>query len=289
MTIAVTGAGGSIGRALAAFAARSGYAAVDFPNHAQLDLAGPRGPLADWLAGHRPDAIVHLAGRRRGDDVSAAFRDNVAATYNLLTAVAAMDTPVRVVVASSAAVYGNARRHAPLAVDAERRPRNLYGASKALQEDACSLVRTTYGTDVTMARIFNIVGAPGDTWSVIPSLIARIGASRDGDAVHVTDANCTRDFVHVDDVCSALLLAATAPAVPPVFDVATGVGTEIGDIARRIAGALRRTVDLRFDAVTDATTIIDSVGDPREAAAIGWTHRTVFKDDRAILNAYAES
>ena len=285
MTIAVTGAGGTIGRALVACAARSGQTSIDFPSRTQLDLAGPVEPLKAWLASCRPDAIIHLAGRRHGNDVAPAFRDNVVATYNLLAAVASTLRPIRVVVASSAAVYGDAAGRSPLSVEAERCPINVYGFSKALQEDTCALARASTGADVSIARIFNVIAAPGDTWSVIPSLIARIGESADGAIVRVANARCTRDFVHIDDVCSALLLAATQSAVPRVFNVATGIGTTIAAVAHRIAGALHRRIDFRFDEVADATTIVDSIGDPKEALAMGWRYRTISDGDITALRA----
>ena len=287
MTIALTGAGGSIGRALVACAALNGNALTVFPTRTQLDLAGPLEPLKAWLAVRWPDAIIHLAGRRHGGDAAAAVRDNVAATYNLLEAVASLQRPVRVVVASSADVYGDARGRGKLAIGAERRPMSVYGVSKALQEDTCTLARASHGTDVSVARIFNIFGAPGDTWSVIPNMIARIGASADGATLHVTNARCVRDFVHIDDVCSALLLASTQPSIPRVFNIATGIETAIGDIARRIAESLHRNIDLRFDDGVDATTILDSIGDPEETIAMGWKYRAISNSDIRALSAYS--
>jgi UDP-glucose 4-epimerase len=281
--VAVTGSAGAIGRALAGFTTGRGERFIRFPSRAQLDLAGNIEPLKAWLIANRPDAIIHLAGWRRGNDAAIAFRDNVTATYNLLSAVAVTLGRVRIVVASSAAVYGAARGRAPLRVDAERRPVDLYGVTKALQEDACSLARASTGAEICIGRIFNVFGAPGDTWSVIPSLIARIRESPDGAVLPVADARCTRDFVHIDDVCSALALAATCAAAPPIFNAATGIATEIGDMSRRIARALHRKVDFSFDENVGANTIVESSGDPNEALQMGWTYRTISERDIAEL------
>jgi GDP-4-dehydro-6-deoxy-D-mannose reductase len=283
--VAVTGAWGSIGRALAGFITGRGETLIQFPSRAQLDLAGCSEPLRAWLSANRPDAIIHLAGWRRGSDVATAFRDNVTATYNLLSAVALVLGRIRIVVASSAAVYGDARGRAPLSVEAERRPVDLYGVSKALQEDTCSLARASGYADICIARIFNVFGAPGDTWSVAPRLIARIGGSAEGAIVRVAHARCTRDFVHIDDVCNALVLAATRATVPPVFNVATGIETKIGDIARRISRALSRNVSLCFDTDVGASTIVESSGDPKEALQMGWTYRTISEHDIAAFSA----
>jgi UDP-glucose 4-epimerase len=283
--IALTGAGGSIGRALSARA--HGHELLPFPRRSELDLAVGPEPAAEWLRTWRPDAIVHLAGRRGGAVAADAFRDNVTATYNLLAAVAAAGPRTRIVLASSAAVYGNAAGRVPLSVAVERRPLNPYGVSKALQEDVCALARASNGADITIARIFNLAGAPGDTWSVLPTLIARIGAADDGSEITISHATCTRDFVSIDDVCDALLRAAVQPAVPPVFNVATGTATTIGSLAERIADVLDRRVHLVLEDDTGAATIQDSVGDPTELHALGCAPEPLSDSDIAALAAAA--
>lgn len=281
MKVAVTGAGGSLSRALSTHPGLHDEL-ITFPKRAELDLAGPTAPLRAWLERHRPDAIVHLAGWRTGPDRAAAFRDNVAATYNLLEAVASTGYTIRVVVASSAAVYGNADGSA-LTIATERRPVNLYGASKALQEDVCTLARASSGAQLSIARIFNVVGAPGDTWSVLPNLIACIEAATAGSIVPVANADCTRDFVHIEDVCNALLRAATQPNLVPVFNVATGTGTKISSLAGRIAQTLHRSIDFQFHASTDGATIRDSIGDPKELLAMGLRNRVIGEGDIIAL------
>lgn len=283
MKIAVTGAAGSLGRALRAHV-RLHRELIALPGRAEMDLAGPVEELRAWLIHHRPAAIVHLAGRRVGEDAAAVFRDNVAATYNLLEAVASTGFATRIVVASSAAVYGNAGV-SPLTVRTERRPINLYGASKALQEDACTLARARWDVDISIARIFNVVGAPGDSWSVLPSLIACVEAAGDEVAVPVANADCTRDFVHVDDVCTALTSAATQSKVPAVFNVATGTGTTISLLARRVADALQRSIAFRFDASSGTATIRNSIGDPAESLAMGLHYRPITDGDIVALSA----
>jgi nucleoside-diphosphate-sugar epimerase len=282
MKIAITGAAGSLGRAIRA-RVRLHDELIAFPERAEMDLAGPSQPLRGWLDQHRPDTVVHLAGWRTGSDVARAFRDNVAATYNLLEAVALTGRTIRVVVASSAAVYGNADGTSALTVTAERRPINLYGTSKALQEDVCRLAHSSRAISVSIARIFNVVGAPGDTWSVLPSLIGSIEAAPDRGVVLVANADCARDFVHIDDVCDALLRAATQPTVVPIFNVATGLGTKISSLARRVARALHRSVKFEFKAATGAETIRNSVGDPTESLAMGLRYRPIMDDDIVTL------
>jgi nucleoside-diphosphate-sugar epimerase len=283
MKVAVTGAAGSLGRALAA---RTGDAKdlIAFPPRSELDLAGPAAALREWIAANRPEAIIHLAGRR-GGDAGACVRDNVATTIAVLDAVAALGDPIRVVLASSAAVYGQAPPSGPLDVRAVRRPVNVYGTAKALAEDACALAAAGRNVDVSVARIFNVVGAPGDTWSVVPSLVARILAA-DGAPVAVANADCTRDFVHVDDLCAALWSAATQRVAPPLFNVATGAGTTIAALAESVARALGRAVEFRFAAAVDADTIRYSVGDPREALELGCRFRPISDAD---IIAVAES
>jgi nucleoside-diphosphate-sugar epimerase len=283
MRIAVTGAAGSLGRALRAHV-QLHHELIALPGRTAMDLAGPVGELRAWLARHRPAAVVHLAGRRGGADAAEMFRNNVAATYNLLEAVASTGFAPRIVVASSAAVYGNAAE-SPLTVTTERQPVNIYGASKALQEDVCTLARAMWKIDISVARIFNVVGAPGDSWSVLPNLIASVEAAQDESVVPVANADCTRDFVHADDVCTALTNAATQSNVPAVFNVATGTGTAISALAVRVAHALKRPIRFRFDASSGTATIRNSIGDPAESLAMGLHYRPITDDDIVALSA----
>lgn len=280
MRVALTGASGSLGRALAAWVENAGEV-IPLPPRSELDLAASPGALREWIAGHRPDAVIHLAGRRAGD-VGACIYDNVATTCSLLEAVASVDARIRVVLASSAAVYGQAPDPRPLEVRSVRRPINAYGTAKALAEEACDLAAAGGALDVSIARIFNVVGAPGDTWSVVPSLVNRI-LSANGGPIAVANADCIRDFVNVDDVCDALWRAATRPVAPHVFNVATGTGTDIAAAARAVAQALGRSVDLRFSASSEAGTIRYSVGDPREALAMGCRFRSLAAADIVTL------
>jgi len=117
---------------------------------------------------------------------------------------------VRVVHASSGSVYGNPLR-IPIAEDHPLNPISPYAASKLSAEHYCSLYHEVYGVDVCMLRYFNVYGPRqnvSEDYGVIPIFVHR--ALNGSPLTIFGDGRQTRDFLHVDDVVSANLLAYSA-------------------------------------------------------------------------------
>ena len=135
---------------------------------------------------------------------------NVTGTLNVL--VAARDAgDVRVVYASSAAVYGNADE-LPLHEGMPTRPASPYGASKLAGERYLEAFTRTYGLPTVALRYLNVFGPRQNPRSEYAAAIPRfISCTLTGEApVIFGDGEQARDFVFVDDVVRANLLAADA-------------------------------------------------------------------------------
>jgi UDP-glucose 4-epimerase len=177
-----------------------------------------------------------------------AFDVMVAGTFNVAQACVAAGVR-KVVHASSAAVYGMAS----VFPTAEREPlddnRTLYGAAKVFGESLFRSFHEMYGLDQVALRYFNVYGPRtairGDHKEVLVHWMERIDA---GDAPIVDgDGSQTMDFVFVDDVARANILAATGDAGDEVCNVGTGVETSLLELAELLLAAMGsdRTPELR--------------------------------------------
>jgi UDP-glucose 4-epimerase len=170
----------------------------------------------DWLGTHR----VNLSG-------------SIAAFDAARQEAEARGRPVPVVYASSAAIYGDPRS-LPVQEDAAPRPLSAYGADKLGSELHARAGGVVHGLPSAGLRFFNVFGPrqdPRSPYSGVVSIFCGRLATGEPLTVH-GDGGQTRDFVHVSDVVAALLAAAEhASAEAPVFNVCTGVGTSVVDLA----------------------------------------------------------
>ena len=153
-------------------------------------------------------------------------------TLNVLEA--AVKARVRkVVAASSASVYGlaeafpTAESHHPYA------NRTIYGAAKAFDEALLRSFNDMYALDYVALRYFNVYGPRMDVFGAYTEVLIRwmeaIDAGRPPKIFG--DGTDTMDFVHVEDVARANVLAAASPATDAVFNVGTGVETSLNALA----------------------------------------------------------
>jgi UDP-glucose 4-epimerase len=189
---------------------------------------------------HGADVVFHQAAipsvaRSVADPVSS-NAVNVTGTLNVL--VAARDAgDVRVVYASSAAVYGNADE-LPLHEGLPTRPASPYGASKLAGERYLEAFTRTYGMPTVALRYLNVFGPRQNPRSEYAAAIPRfISCTLTGEAPTIFgDGEQARDFVFVDDVVHANLLASdvTEPAWGRAFNVGRGERRTVNELLSTI-------------------------------------------------------
>jgi len=179
------------------------------------------------------DVVYHLAAQSSVmgavDDADYSFSTNVVGTFNVLRAATKVGAG-RVVFTSSREVYGEP---IDLPVD-EAQPLlaiNLYGASKVTGEALCRAFRRANGLHSVILRLANVYG-PRDTGRVIPLWLER--ANR-GEDLLVYGGKQLIDFVWVEHVVAALVRAAEMDTSCPPVNVGSGTGTQILQLAKRIA------------------------------------------------------
>jgi UDP-glucose 4-epimerase len=178
------------------------------------------------------DVVLHQAatsGPYAREDPVESHRVNVTATLRLLEAARGADA--RVVVASSAAIYGRTTTPS-ISEDAPTTPTVPYGVQKLAADEYTRLYHRLYGLETVVLRYFNVYGYRPETSRRKSVVNVFVESARKGDELRITgDGSQVRDFVHVDDVVRATLRAAVTPHVGEAFNVGTGTGTSIERLA----------------------------------------------------------
>ena len=199
------------------------------------------------------DHVIHHAAEisviRSVEDPAFINKVNVDGTMNVL--VSAKDNGVkRVVLASSSAIYGDTGTQAQ-SEDFLPNPLSPYGASKIAGEYYLSCFYQLYGLQTVRLRYFNVFGPRQNPKSqyaaVIPKFIDRLV---NGQELHIYgDGNQTRDFVYVENVARANLLACTVEGAPGnVFNIASECTISINELANTLAEIAGRKVEIVHDA-----------------------------------------
>ena len=203
-------------------------------------------PLVERLVGSHP-IIFHCAARNivvstrnpRED-----FETNIGGTLNVLLAARAAQVE-RVVYTSSTSVYGNPR-YLPINEDDRLSALTPYAVSKLAGENYCIAFYESYGLATTAVRYSNIYGPGQSAANPYCGVVAKfIEALLDRKPLLIHgDGSQTRDFTFVADAVEATLMAATSDrAVGEVFNVGTGIETQVN----HLAGTLIRITGVRVE------------------------------------------
>jgi UDP-glucose 4-epimerase len=266
--ILVTGGAGYIGGAVTKLLLERGHAVVVYDNlcHARRSMvpAGAtfiEGDVADSkrleeiFAGDSFAGVMHFAALiEAGDSMrkpETYFRNNTAATLGLLEAMVKKNLK-KLVFSSTAAVYGEPVS-TPILEDAALAPTNPYGESKLLVEQMLSWIHRVHGLRYASLRYFNVAGAvPGrgedhEPESHLIPLILDVALGRRksikifGQDYPTRDGTCIRDYIHVQDLAEAHLLAFEGLDVRDrmIYNLGNGVGFSVREVvesARRVTG-----------------------------------------------------
>jgi GDP-4-dehydro-6-deoxy-D-mannose reductase len=192
--------------------------------------------FAEVIARARPEVVIHLAALSSVADSwerpEEYYDVNVGGTERVLTALVRARPGARCLVVSSAEVYGVVSPdEVPLREDSPLRPVNPYAETKARSEEVAR--RFTEDLEVVILRPFTHTGPGQSERFVVPALAARLlRALRDGDSeIPVGNLEARRDFSDVRDVVRAYLAAGERGVPGATYNVASGVGRSIREIA----------------------------------------------------------
>jgi UDP-glucose 4-epimerase len=183
------------------------------------------------------DMVVHLAALwllQCHEYPRAAFDVNIQGTFNVLEA--CRDAQIeRLVYSSSASVYGNAQ-FTPMTEDHPYGNETFYGATKIAGEHMCRAFYHRYGLSYAGLRYMNVYGPRQDYKGAYIAVIMKIldCIDRGERPVVYGDGTQSYDFVYVGDVARANICALKSDAADAFYNVGTGLGTSIRDLAEML-------------------------------------------------------
>ena len=249
MRALVTGARGFVGSWLTAHLVESGDEVVGIDHEVEItDGEAVRAAMVEAA----PDVVYHLAALASVGgswaDPSEVLRVNAHGTLQVLEAARSCDHPPRVLVTSSAEVYGAVPEQLlPVTEDAPLAPVTPYAASKVAAEYLGVQAHLAYGLPVLRMRPFNHVGPGQSSAFVVSALAERIVEARRNGAPSIVTGNLTarRDLTDVRDVVRAYRLLAERGVAGEVYNVCSGRDVAIAEVARQMQ--LLAGVDLEFE------------------------------------------
>jgi UDP-glucose 4-epimerase len=217
--------------------------------------------VARALHAHRVTGVIHLAARKSPAESVARpdwyHRENVGGVAALLRAMA--DTGVhRLLFSSTAAVYGVPA--APVVDECTpTAPINPYGHTKLLGEQLMAAAGTGYGLSWLALRYFNVVGAADPVLAdraptnLVPIVLDALATGRPvtvtGADYPTRDGTGVRDYIHVEDLAEAHVVAAgrlaECDALSGAYNVGTGRGHSVFEVLRRVEAVTGRPVPYR--------------------------------------------
>ncbi len=238
-------------------------------------------------------AVIHFAAHCYvGESVEKPLKyygNNVAGTLCVLDAMqrARVD---KIIFSSSAAVYGIPSR-VPITEDLPKDPINPYGRTKLIMEQMLADFERAYGTRYTALRYFNAAGADGEgvlgEWHdpethIIPlACAAALGRRKSfsiyGNSYDTPDGTCIRDYIHVDDLAEAHVLALER-LMEGGESISLNLGNGEGFSVREVVETVRRvsgrdfTVEVAPPRPGDPGVLVADAA--KAGQELGWTCRS---------------
>ncbi|MGM0548277.1 MAG: UDP-glucose 4-epimerase GalE [Bacillota bacterium] len=265
MTILVTGGAGYIGSHVLKALLKAKHQVITLDNlqkgHLKAVTGGEfiEGDLADKrllnqiFEKNKIEGVIHLAADSLvGESMqnpAKYYRNNFNNGINLLEAMVKNDVK-NIVFSSTAAVYGEPKE-IPIKEDNPTQPTNTYGESKLFFEKALKRYRQIHDLNFISLRYFNAAGADpeieiGEAHSpethLIPLVLDTALKIRDkiyifGDDYPTRDGSCIRDYIHVNDLASAHLLALKALAnghKSSIYNLGNGAGYSVKEVIETV-------------------------------------------------------
>jgi UDP-glucose 4-epimerase len=260
-------------------------AVPDGARFVEADLADAAGDvLAEGF-----DGVLHFAAKSLvGESVQRPelyWDGNVVTTLRLLEAVRRHRTP-RLVFSSTAATYGEPEQ-VPIREDAPTRPTNPYGASKLAIDHAIGSYSVAHGLAAVSLRYFNVAGAHGRFGErhavethLIPLVLQVASGAREAVQVYgedwpTPDGTGVRDYIHVDDLADAHLLALehALPGRHAIYNLGSGTGFSVRQVVEACREVTGHPIPVHSAPRRDGDPAVLIASSEAAQAELGWRPR----------------
>ena len=187
-------------------------------------------------------------------------------TFNLLEAAVAAKVK-RVVSASSASIYGQAEEYATRETHHGYGNRTIYGATKMYSEGLLRSFSEMYGLNYVGLRYFNVYGPRMDAFGVYTEVMIRWmeRLAKGQPCLILGDGKQTMDFVFVDDIARANLMAAMSSITDDVINIASGTETSLIELAETLGRVMGVNLAPEYGPARKATPVFRRLADVTKA------------------------
>jgi len=228
--------------------------------------------LIKQVVARKPIAVLHLAAHHFIPyciaHPSETIRSNVLGTQTLLEGLSPLEERVKIVFASTAAVYAPSDQ--PHSEDDAVRPIDIYGVSKQLGEQLIEFHSRQHGAPYACARLFNVIGPRETNPHLVPDIIDQL----ENDRLQLGNLLPKRDYIFVDDVASGLVRLMDEDAPSGAYNIGSGEAYSASDVVDSIGRALGRA--LQVDSVPERQRAGDRPvlrSDCSKLQRLGWAPR----------------
>ena len=241
----------------------------------------------------QPEAVMHFAAYALVGESMANpmmyFKNNVGGGVNLLDAMKRVGCN-RIIFSSTCATYGQPDC-LPIEETMPQRPTNPYGQSKLIFEQMCSWFSSSvsdYRLEPTFLRYFNACGAVGNLGEdhepethIIPNVLKVALGQKErvevfGNDYPTKDGTCVRDYVHLEDLCSAHILA-LEKGKTGAYNLGTGKGISVMEIVEACRKVTGHSIPVKFSPRRPGDPAALYASGAKARAELGWnpTHSDV--------------
>lgn len=290
----ITGISGFAGSFLAELLLKKGYEVYgthvsdDIRNieHIKNDLNLQKVNLLDFksveksIATVLPDTIYHLAAltspAQSFKEPDIIVTNNISAELNLLESIRLSNASPRILIASSAEVYGLiSETDLPIKETTELRPGSPYAVSKIAQDYLGLQYNLSYGMDIIRVRPFNHIGprqSPQFVVAAFAQQVAEIEKNNKKPIISVGNLDAKRDFTDVRDMVEAYLVLMEKGKTGDVYNVGSGKSHKISEILEKLLSLTDTKISIEVDSLKlRPSDVPDIYSDNTKINDLGWS------------------
>ncbi|MFN8432895.1 MAG: NAD-dependent epimerase/dehydratase family protein [Anaerolineales bacterium] len=227
------------------------------------------------------DTVIHLVSftlpKTSNDDLIYDVQTNLIATIQLLNSMLAMKINKIVFISSGGTVYG-VPRYIPIDEDHPTDPVVSYGITKLAIEKYLLMFRVLHRMKVLILRVANPYGPRQRVETAQGAVAAFFHRSLHNQKIEIWgDGSITRDYIYIDDVAEAFLRAVDYSGDLSVFNISSGIGTSLNELAELIGKSIGRQLDCTYLEKRPFDVPTSILNNNLAATHLGWVPKTVLQ------------
>ncbi|KKQ17960.1 MAG: Polysaccharide biosynthesis protein [Berkelbacteria bacterium GW2011_GWA1_36_9] len=269
MKIIVTGSNGFVGKHLIELLKKNKENIIFPLDFKQADIT-KYAEVKAYLEKIKPDQVYHLAGfaSGAGKDKDLIFKVNIEGTLNILKALKVIGKPVRILLASTAYVYGNT----PVCVkeDGKIDTKSFYDQSKIKMEEE-GLKYQNGKIKIVITRASNHTGPGQKLGFAVPDFCSQITKAKDDAEIIIGNLSAQRDLFDVRDCVRAYELIMRKGMSGEIYNIGTGKTIEVKKILEMLIKISSKNISYKIDSKKMRPSDIEkNCVDSSKVSVLGW-------------------